>query len=149
MGVSGQDDGLKQSVIPHRIGVRARNGQFLPGRSGNPGGRPGGNEEFKRIRQLYRDRTETAVHEAERLMRESDDDRVRLAACQLITQRGWGKAPDAYSAETDPDERQSAIDWRLITPEQRAELRRWLDFLSTLPRVADGDRVEVLSAPSE
>ena len=110
----------------------------MPGRSGNPGGRIGSSEEFKRIRALYRDRTDTAVYEAERLMRESDDDRVRLAACQLITERGWGKASEAYSPETDPDERRAQIDWFRVTPEQRAELRQYVDFLHRLPRVADG-----------
>ena len=89
-------------------------------------------------------------------MRESDDDRVRLAACQLITERGWGKASEAYSPETDPDERRAQIDWFRVTPEQRAELRRCLEFIKALPRVADGDHLKVLgeaasgwSAPGE
>ena len=142
-----------QEVLPPTVrpGVGTYYKKWVPGQSGNPKGRPPVTEEFRRIRQLYRENSEEAVVEARRLMLESDDDRVRLAACQLITERGWGKAPDAYSPETDPEARRAQIDWARVTPEQRVEVRRCLDFLNTLPRVADGDRGQglALAAPGE
>jgi hypothetical protein len=126
-------------VTAHTAGSRARDGRFLPGRSGNPGGRPGSSEEFRRIRALYREHSEEAVSEAKRLMDESCDDRVKLAACQLIMDRGWGKAPDSYNPEKDPEAQQAQIDWGRTTPEQRDEVRRYLAFLNTLPRLAEGN----------
>ena len=69
--------------------VRSENGQFQPGYSGNPGGRP--KDEY-RVAELARSYTVEAVETLVDLMRHSRDDRVRGTASQALLDRGWGKA---------------------------------------------------------
>ena len=69
--------------------VRSENGQFQPGFSGNPGGRP--KDEY-RVAELARSYTVEAVETLVDLMRHSRDDRVRGTASQALLDRGWGKA---------------------------------------------------------
>jgi hypothetical protein len=69
--------------------IRNQNGQFQPGFSGNPGGRP--KDEFK-VAELARSYTLEAVETLVDLMRHSKDDRVRGTASQALLDRGWGKA---------------------------------------------------------
>ena len=71
------------------VSSRSSNGQFLPGFSGNPGGRP--KDEFK-VAELARSYTLEAVETLVDLMRHSKDDRVRGTASQALLDRGWGKA---------------------------------------------------------
>ena len=71
------------------VSCRSSNGQFLPGFSGNPGGRP--KDEFK-VAELARSYTVEAVETLVDLMRYSKDDRVRGTASQALLDRGWGKA---------------------------------------------------------
>ena len=68
---------------------RTAKGQFRPGFSGNPGGRP--KDEFK-VAELARSYTVEAVDTLLDLMRHSRDDRVRGTAAQALLDRGWGKA---------------------------------------------------------
>jgi hypothetical protein len=68
---------------------RTAKGQFRPGFSGNPGGRP--RDEFK-VAELARSYTVEAVETLVDLMRHSKDDRVRGTAAQALLDRGWGKA---------------------------------------------------------
>ena len=69
--------------------MREKNGRFLLGHSGNPGGRP--KDEYK-VAELARSYTEEAVETLVDLMRHSRDDRVRGTASQALLDRGWGKA---------------------------------------------------------
>ena len=69
--------------------ARLRSGQFAPGQSGNPGGRP--KDEY-RVAELARSYTVEAVETLVDLMRHSRDDRVRGTASQALLDRGWGKA---------------------------------------------------------
>jgi len=59
---------------------------FMPGQSGNPGGRPKG------IAALARVHTDKAVQVLVDGM-ESTDERVKIAAAKEILDRGYGKAP--------------------------------------------------------
>lgn len=59
---------------------------WLPGQSGNPGGRPKG------IAAIAREHTDKAVQVLVEGM-ESADERVKLAAAKEILDRGYGKAP--------------------------------------------------------
>ena len=69
--------------------MREKNGRFLLGYSGNPGGRP--KDEYK-VAELARSYTVEAVETLVDLMRHSRDDRIRGTASQALLDRGWGKA---------------------------------------------------------
>jgi hypothetical protein len=68
---------------------RTSSGQFLPGQSGNPGGRP---KDEHRVSELARSYTAEAIETLVDLMRHGKDERVRGTAAQALLDRGWGKA---------------------------------------------------------
>lgn len=70
------------------VSCRSLNGQFLPGFSGNPGGRP--KDEFK-LAELARSYTVEAIETLVDLMRYSKGDRVRGTASQALLDRGWAR----------------------------------------------------------
>ena len=69
--------------------TRLRSGQFAPGQSGNPGGRP---KDEHRVAELARSYTLEAIDTLVELMRDGKDERVRGTAAQALLDRGWGKA---------------------------------------------------------
>ena len=69
--------------------ARLRSGQFAPGQSGNPGGRP--KDEYN-VGELARSYTLEAIETLVDLMRHGKDERVRGTAAQALLDRGWGKA---------------------------------------------------------
>ena len=62
---------------------------FLPGISGNLGGRP---REVGDVRAIARDHTEEAVETLIDLMRHAKSDAARGAAAQALLDRGYGKS---------------------------------------------------------
>ena len=68
---------------------RSKSGQFAPGQSGNPGGRP---KDEHRVGELARSYTLGAIETLVDLMRHGKDERVRGTAAQAILDRGWGRA---------------------------------------------------------
>ena len=70
-----------------KLGLRS--GQFAPGQSGNPGGRP---KDEHRVAELARSYTLEAIDTLVELMRDGKDERVRGTAAQALLDRGWGKA---------------------------------------------------------
>ena len=68
---------------------RSKSGQFAPGQSGNPGGRP---KDEHRVGELARSYTLEAIETLVDLMRHGRDERVRGTAAQALLDRGWGKA---------------------------------------------------------
>ena len=68
--------------------TRTKSGQFAPGSSGNPGGRP---KDEARVAELARSYTSEAIDTLVELMRHGKDDRVRGTAAQALLDRGWGK----------------------------------------------------------
>ena len=67
---------------------RNSSGQFVPGQSGNPGGRP---KDDHRVAELARSYTVEAIDTLVELMRDGKDERVRGTAAQALLDRGWGK----------------------------------------------------------
>jgi len=65
---------------------RTRSGQFLPGKYGNPGGRP---KDEHRVSELARSYTAEAIDTLVDLMRHGKDERVRGTAAQALLDRGW------------------------------------------------------------
>jgi HEAT repeat protein len=72
---------------------------FVPGQSGNPGGRPKENAEVK---ALARTHCRTAVEKLAALM-ESEDEKTRIAACNSILDRGLGKPAQAITGGDEDD----------------------------------------------
>ena len=77
--------------------MREKNGRFIAGYSGNPGGRP--KDEY-RVAELARSYTVEAVETLVDLMRHSRDGRVRGTASQALLDRGWGKAKVEVAASS-------------------------------------------------
>ena len=69
--------------------ARLKSGQFAPGQSGNPGGRP---RDEHRVAELARSDTVEAIDTLVDLMRHGKDARVRGTTAQALLDRGWGKA---------------------------------------------------------
>ena len=68
--------------------ARLKSGQFAPGQSGNPGGRP---KDEHRVAELARSYTLEAIETLVELMRHGKDERVRGTATQALLDRGWGE----------------------------------------------------------
>ena len=69
--------------------MRDKNGRFLPGISGNPGGRP---REVGHVRELAREHSDEAIETLVDLMRHAKSDAARGAAAQALLDRGYGKS---------------------------------------------------------
>ncbi len=85
--------------------MRDKNGRFLPGISGNPGGRP---REVGHVRELAREHSDEAIETLVDLMCHAKSDAARGAAAQALLDRGYGKSV-AVSMET-ADEGQAHLD---------------------------------------
>jgi hypothetical protein len=72
-------------------GSKKRPGRWKKGESGNPGGRP---KEVAEVRDLARQHTVLAI---ETLLKwaKSDNARASVQACNVLLDRGWGKAPQS------------------------------------------------------
>ena len=77
---------------------RNKTGQFAPGQSGNPGGRP---KDEHRVAELARSYTVEAIDTLVELMRVGKDERVRGTAAQALLDRGWGKAKVEVVTDTE------------------------------------------------
>lgn len=70
---------------------RATTGRYVPGMSGNPGGRP---RDEQRIADLARSHGPAALERLVQL-KDSKDERVALSACVALLDRGYGKPKQA------------------------------------------------------
>ena len=71
---------------------RSNEGRFLPGFSGNPGGRP---QVMRGVRELAQQYASDAVETLAQLMSSPDTPpAARIAACEALLNRGFGKPVD-------------------------------------------------------
>lgn len=84
-----------KKAASEQVRNRTNGGRFQKGQSGNPGGRPKANEEF---REACREHTSEALSTLLNWMR-GDDPKAAIAAANSILDRGWGKATQPISGE--------------------------------------------------
>lgn len=78
---------------------RATNGRFTPGRSGNPGGRPRIVADVQTLARAY---TTLAIGTLSRIAGDkSAPAAARVAACNALSDRGWGKPVQGITVEAD------------------------------------------------
>lgn len=92
------------------------------GQSGNPDGRK---REVTHVRELARVHTEEAIRTLAEIMADpSENSKARVAACQALLDRGWGKAPADIRLEVYGN-----ISVAALTPSQREiEIRRLIEL---------------------
>jgi hypothetical protein len=78
--------------------TRRTNGQWAPGRSGNPGGRPDGVGE---VRELARKHTAEAIERLVQEMNNGDTSHARIAAANALLDRGWGKVTQPIGGDSE------------------------------------------------
>ena len=61
---------------------------FLPGQSGNPGGRPKG---YVEVRELAREHTVEAIEKLVAVMRKGESEQAQILAANSLLDRGWGR----------------------------------------------------------
>ena len=105
--------------------VRLPNGQFRPGASGNPGGRPGA---LSDLRELAREHTPAAVAKLAHIMNKGKSEASCIAAASALLDRGWGKPTQPLSGDKDaPPIGLSIEDHRREISERHERSRRLLD----------------------
>lgn len=67
---------------------RGRGRPFLPGRSGNPGGRP---KEAVHVREMARQCTAQAIETLKAITLRGKTDAARVRAAEVLLARGWGQ----------------------------------------------------------
>jgi hypothetical protein len=85
-----------------RTGWKAPPTAFLPGRSGNPGGRPKKTEEEFQLIHACQQKAPEALAQIERLMMNARAEKVRLGAAIFIIERGFGKAVARSESTSSP-----------------------------------------------
>lgn len=73
---------------------------FLPGQSGNPGGR---SKESARIKALAASKAENCISKLEKIMETSQDERNVIAAANALLDRGLGKPSQAIVGGDEDD----------------------------------------------
>ena len=86
---------------------------WAPGQSGNPRGRPPA--DHGPVEQFARAHTQEAIETLATIMREGFSEAARIAACNAILDRGWGKA-------REPRELPRPSNVRDMTDEQLLEI---------------------------
>ncbi len=89
---------------------------FRKGISGNLRGRPKRTPEEVELIKACRTKAPEALEVIEGLMRNADNDRVRLAAAQFIIERGFGKAPEKIEIFAAREE--GPLPWCELSPRE-------------------------------
>jgi hypothetical protein len=85
---------------------------FMPGQSGNPGGRP---KEVGHVRALAKKYTEEAIRTLAELMRTGKPDRARVAAAEALLDRAYGKPTQPLAGDESLPALKIILDGKEIT----------------------------------
>lgn len=114
--------------------VRKNNGQYIT--SGNPRGRPPVSLSLAdAIRRRFP--PERIVDMVEKLADDAKDERVRLAALQIISDRGYGKV--LTEIEVTQHAPQAAVNWSAVAPERRRAMFDTVLEIEAVAGVTNGD----------
>src|SRR3984893_8396285 len=116
---------------------RLVNGQFPPGASGNPGGRPAALSE---VRELARMHTATAITKLVKIAERGKSEMACIAAATALLDRGWGRPTQPIAGDDEmPPISVEAIEHER---EERAKdaLRLIDETFGPVLGVADADR---------
>ena len=105
-------DATCSQVIP-----RLSNGQFRPGASGNPGGRPAALAEVK---QLARQHTALAIQKLAHIAEHGHSEMAQIAAANALLDRGWGRPTQPVSG--DDEMPPVGIGWGALHEAERDQL---------------------------
>ena len=105
-------DATCSQVIP-----RLANGQFRPGASGNPGGRPAALAEVK---QLARQHTALAIQKLAHIAEHGHSEMAQIAAANALLDRGWGRPTQPVSG--DDEMPPVGIGWGALHEAERDQL---------------------------
>src|SRR5947207_8778417 len=83
---------------PDQGARRRHNGQFRPGASGNPGGRP---KLIADIRDLAREHTQAAVNTLVHIAENGKQESARVAAATALLDRGWGRPTQPIAGDNE------------------------------------------------
>jgi hypothetical protein len=82
--------------------------RFKPGQSGNPGGRP---RAIVEVAKAAREYTIEALETLAAIMRNRDATAsARVSACEILIERGWGKAPQMITLRRDQNMKELSDD---------------------------------------
>ena len=98
-----------------QVMTRRTNGQWAPGQSGNPGGRPGGVAE---VRELARTHTADAIACLVQEMTNGDTSHARIAAANAILDRAWGRPTQAIAGDAEAPPVQLSVETRVAMARQ-------------------------------
>jgi hypothetical protein len=124
--------------VPRLVKPRLVNGQFPPGASGNPGGRPAALNE---VRDLARKHTAKAVANLAKIADSGKSEMARIAASVALLDRGWGRPTQPIAGDDEmPPISVEAIERE--REEKAAAAVALIDetFGTVLHGVADADR---------
>ena len=134
----GAPENRQDQEVPRLVKPRLVNGQFPPGASGNPGGRPAALSE---VRELARRHTATAIAKLVKIAERGRSEAACIAAATALLDRGWGKPTQPISG----DDEMPPVGFEAIEREREeraAAAVRLVDeaFGPVLPGVADVNR---------
>ena len=84
--------------VPRLVKPRLVNGQFPPGASGNPGGRPAALSE---VRELARKHTAAAIAKLVKIAERGKSEMACIAAATALLDRGWGRPTQPIAGDDE------------------------------------------------
>jgi Family of unknown function (DUF5681) len=119
--------------------VRNEKGQFAPGVSGNPSGRP---KSDSTIQELARAHTQEALNALVEIATKGRSESARVSAAVAILDRGWGRPP---MTEYREDETRVKV---VYVPEPCNTVEEWAERYGARVATESGELLPLKSSPN-